>query len=241
MTLTLTAFEASTDMLERTHVASDGAQRALRVKTPDERWGAVLEGALRIHGCVDASGLPPVYAALAATPKGGERIVLQGLYQTRVNAEGAATTIPPVCLPSTKDSFMACRHHATNSSDLESGISLLQVSLMSNMQTQALYAVLRDFDLADSRRGLSVDEAASLQEKLGLRFPESGTECVLQSQMFSVMEDVHKGPEHPLSKTLREEWCPALLVISPQIMEETPRKPMLPAKIMLAFHFMWFN
>ena len=74
---------------------------------------------------------------------------------------------------------------------------------MSTMQTHALYAVLRDFDLADSRRGLSVDEAASLRAKLGLRFPESGTECVLQSQMFSVMEDVHKGTEHPLSKTLR--------------------------------------
>ena len=121
-----------------------------------------------------------------------------------MNAPDAATSIPPVCLPSTKDSFMACRHHATNSSDLESGISLPQISVISTMQTQALYAVLRDFDLADSRRGLSVDEAASLRAKLGLRFPESGTECVLQSQMFSVTEDVHKGPEHPLSKTLRE-------------------------------------
>ena len=151
------------------------------------------------------------------------------------------TTIPPVCLPSTKDSFMACRHHATNSSDLESGISPPQVSVMSTMQTQAIYAVLRDFDLADSRRGLSVDEAASLRTKLGLRFPESGTECVLKSQMFSVMEDVHKGPDHPLSKTLREEWYPALLAITPQIMEETPRKPMLPSKIMLAFHFVWFD
>ena len=79
-----------------------------------------------------------------------------------------------------------------------------QVLVMSNMQTQALLAVLRDFDLADSRRGLLVDEAASLREKLGLRFPESGTECVFQSQMFSVMEDVHKGLENPLSKTLRE-------------------------------------
>ena len=87
---------------------------------------------------------------------------------------------------------MACRHHATNSSDLESGISL--PNSVSTMQTQALYDVLRDFDLADLRRGLSVDEAASLQAKLGLRFQESGTECVFQSQMFSVMEDVHKGP-----------------------------------------------
>ena len=77
-----------------------------------------------------------------------------------------------------------------------------------------------------------MDEAASLRAKLGLRFPESRTECVLQSQMFSVMEDVYKGPEYPLSKTLRKEWCPNLLAISPQIMEETPRKPMLPAKIM---------
>ena len=86
-----------------------------------------------------------------------------------------------------------------------------------------------------------MDEAASLRAKLGLRFPESGTECVLQSQMFSVMEDVHKGLDHPLSKTLREEWCPALLVIAPQIMEETSRKPMLPSKTMLAVHFMWFD
>ena len=80
---------------------------------------------------------------------GGERIALQGLYQTRANAQGVATTIPPVCLPSTKDSFMACRHHATNSSDLESGISLPQVLVMYMMQTQALYAVLQDFDLAN--------------------------------------------------------------------------------------------
>ena len=45
-----------------------------------------MEVALRMHGYVDASGLPPVYAALAMTPKGGERIALQGLYQTHVNA-----------------------------------------------------------------------------------------------------------------------------------------------------------
>ena len=213
----------------------------MRDTVPEERWGAFPEGALRMHGCVDASGLPLVYASLAATPNGGERIALQGLYQTRANTPDAPTSIPPVCLSSTKDSFMACFRHATNSSDLESGISLPQVSVMSTMQTQALFAVLRDFDLAELRRGLSVDEAASLRANLGLRFPESRTECVLQSQMFSVMEDVHRGPEHPLSKTLREGWCPALLAIAPQIMEETPRKPMLPAKIMLAFHFMWFD
>ena len=71
MTLALTAFEARTDMLVRNRVASDSAPRALRAKTPEERWEAVLEGALRIHGCVDASVLPPVYAALAPTPKGG--------------------------------------------------------------------------------------------------------------------------------------------------------------------------
>ena len=130
---------------------------------------------------------------------------MQGLYQNRTNVPDAAMSIPPVCLPSKKDSFMACRHHATNSSDLESGISLPQVLVMSTMQTQALFAVLCDFHLADSRRGFSVDEAASLCEKMCLRFPESGNKCVLQSQMFSVMEDVHKGPEHPLSKALREE------------------------------------
>ena len=67
MTLALSAFEACTDMLERTRAASDGAPRAVRVKNMEERWGAVLEGALRMQGCVDASGLPPVYAALAAT------------------------------------------------------------------------------------------------------------------------------------------------------------------------------
>ena len=85
MALALTAFEARMDMLERTRVASDGAPRALRVKTPEERWEAVLEDALHIHGCVDDSGLPPVYAALAATPKGGEKIALQGIYKTHVN------------------------------------------------------------------------------------------------------------------------------------------------------------
>ena len=58
----------------------------------------MLEGALRMHGCFDESGSLPVYAALDATPKGGEMIALQGLYQTRVNAHGAATTIPPVSL-----------------------------------------------------------------------------------------------------------------------------------------------
>ena len=86
-----------------------------------------------MHGCVDVSRLPPVYAALAATPKGGERIALQGLYQTRANAPDAAMSIPSVCLPSKKDSFMVCRHHATNSSDLDSGISLQQVSVMATM------------------------------------------------------------------------------------------------------------
>ena len=221
MTLAVTALEARMDMLERTRVASKGFPRALRVKTLDERWESVLEGVLRIHGYMDASGLPPVYAALATTPKGGERIALQCLYQTRVNAQGPATTILHVCLPSTKYLFMACQHRAMNSSDLESGISLPQVSVMYKMQTHALYAVLGDFYLDDSRRGLLVDKATSLQEKLGLRFPESGTECVIQSQMLSVIEDVHKGPEQTLIKTLREKWCPALLAIAPQIMEET--------------------
>ena len=79
MTLAITAFEARPDRLKRTRAASDGTPRAVRMKTPEEKWGAVLEGALRMHGCVDVSGLPPVYAALAATPKGGGRIALQGL------------------------------------------------------------------------------------------------------------------------------------------------------------------
>ena len=135
MMFALTAFEARSDMLKRTCAASEGAPRELRVKTPEERWGAVLEGALNMHGCVDASGLPPVYSALAAAQKRGERILLQGLYQTRANAQGAETSIPPVCIPFTKESFMACHHHATNLSDLESGISLPQVSVMSTMQT----------------------------------------------------------------------------------------------------------
>ena len=76
MMLSLTAFEARMDMLERTRVASNGAPRAERVKTPETKLGAVLEGALRMHGCIDASGLPPVYPSLTATPKGGERIAL---------------------------------------------------------------------------------------------------------------------------------------------------------------------
>ena len=80
MTLALTVFEACTDMIKCTRAASDGAPRAVRVKMPEERWGAVLEGALRMHGCVDASGLPLVYAALAAKLKLGGRIALQGLY-----------------------------------------------------------------------------------------------------------------------------------------------------------------
>ena len=96
MTLALSAFKVRTDILERTRAAIDGAPKAVRVKKPEEKWGAVFEGALRMHGCVDASGLSPMYAALAATPNGGERIALQGLYQTRTNAPGAATPIPPV-------------------------------------------------------------------------------------------------------------------------------------------------
>ena len=71
MALALSAFEARKDVLDRTRAASDGVPRAVRVKTPKEKWAAVLEGALCMHGCVDASGLPPVYAALDATPKGG--------------------------------------------------------------------------------------------------------------------------------------------------------------------------
>ena len=42
ITLALMAFEARTDMIERIRAASDGAPRALRVKTTEERWGAVL-------------------------------------------------------------------------------------------------------------------------------------------------------------------------------------------------------
>ena len=68
MTLALRDFEACTDMLKRNRAASNGVPKVVRVKTPEEKWGAVLEGALRMHGCVDTQ-LPPVYAALAATSK----------------------------------------------------------------------------------------------------------------------------------------------------------------------------
>ena len=54
MMLALSAFEVRTDMLERTRAASNGDPRAVKVKTPEEKWGAVLEGALYMHGCVDA-------------------------------------------------------------------------------------------------------------------------------------------------------------------------------------------
>ena len=42
MMLALTAFEARMDMIERTRAASDGAPKAVRVKTPEEKWGAML-------------------------------------------------------------------------------------------------------------------------------------------------------------------------------------------------------
>ena len=42
---------------------------------------------------------------------------------------------------------------------------------MSTLQTQALYAVLQDFDLADSRRGLSVDEATVFALETGVALP----------------------------------------------------------------------
>ena len=42
MTLALTASEARIDMLKRTRVESYAAPRVVRVKTPEERWGAVL-------------------------------------------------------------------------------------------------------------------------------------------------------------------------------------------------------
>ena len=105
MILTLSAFEARTDMLECTRAVSDGAPRAVRIKIPEEIWGAVLEGVLRMHDCVNASGLTPVYTVLAAKPKGVERIALKGLYQTRANTTDAATSIPPVCLPPHKRLF----------------------------------------------------------------------------------------------------------------------------------------
>ena len=49
MTIALSAFEARTDMLKRTRAASDGAPRSVRVKTLEVKWGAVLEGTLRMH------------------------------------------------------------------------------------------------------------------------------------------------------------------------------------------------
>ena len=49
MTLALSAFEARIDMLERTRAAINGAPREVIIKKPEERWGAVLEGALRMH------------------------------------------------------------------------------------------------------------------------------------------------------------------------------------------------
>ena len=49
MTIALTAFDPRTDMLERTCAAIDGAPRAVRMKKPEEKWGALLEGVLHMH------------------------------------------------------------------------------------------------------------------------------------------------------------------------------------------------
>ena len=101
MMLALTAFEARMDMLERTRVASDAAPKVLGVKTPEKRWGAVLEGALRIYGCMDDSGLPLVYATLAATPKGGGEDQIVGYLSDPCERERCgnehSARIPPLC------------------------------------------------------------------------------------------------------------------------------------------------
>ena len=44
ITLALTAFEARTDMIERTLTASNGAPRATRVKKTEEKMGGVVGG-----------------------------------------------------------------------------------------------------------------------------------------------------------------------------------------------------
>ena len=70
------------------------------MKTPEEKWGAVLEGTLRMHGCVDARVLPPVYAALTATPKwGGEDRVAGSLSDPRERARRGnnhSARLPPL-------------------------------------------------------------------------------------------------------------------------------------------------
>ena len=84
-------------MLECTCAASDGPPRAVIVKMLEEKWGGVLEGALRMHGCVDVIGLLLVHAALAATPEGGEMIALQRLYQTRARrGDNYSACLPPL-------------------------------------------------------------------------------------------------------------------------------------------------
>ena len=56
-----------------------------------------MEGALRMHGCVDVIGLLLVHAALAATPEGGEMIALQRLYQTRARrGDNYSACLPPL-------------------------------------------------------------------------------------------------------------------------------------------------
>ena len=60
----------------------------------------MLEGALHIHGCLDASSLPTVYAAHAATPKGGgeDRVAgsLTDLCERARHGDNYSARLPPL-------------------------------------------------------------------------------------------------------------------------------------------------
>ena len=137
---------------------------------------------------------------------------------------------------------MACRPHAPDHNDLMTAMSILQCTIFTAQQLSEMHDTLQAMDLAEQgNRGLTFDVSQLLKANTGFHLATNAMELILVSKLFSVVENVHKGDTHPIANSIRTQWLPALNLTIPKIMELSREDPLIPAKILLSFHYEWYE
>ena len=235
----ITAFDSRT---RSTLSYMQAAAATAKTKTPTEKWGAAIGIAHRIHSTVDDSGLPLIYFGLAEAPKGRSRITLQLAYNARAQEAGSASAVAPIAVPAFDSAMQNGQAHGTDCNDFKTGVSIFQCGLWVGTELTGVQEALQAFDAAaQGSTGTTWDDQVRIKSVVGVHFPADATELLLMAQRFSVLEDVHKGPQHSMSLALRDVMLRELTATLPKIIEQSMERPRLAAQLGYAIHLEWYE
>ena len=186
----------STLTAEITRGNTEAAARATKgtVKTPEQYYGEILEDIYRYTGTTNVDELPPIYGAMAGTPKNQQR----SIFERHVNQKAADLNRPaPVTTVTIYTRCTGLQFGMTDPDALDTqGLHTYLTCVRDRQNLNKILAEAQTYDYLQEGNGASKEEITLLKKLEEIRLPLTALEARHSVEDFGVILHLMLGKEH---------------------------------------------